>query len=194
MASINRTDYEGLINWLIAQREFLNNETHELITTNAFRNLIFELKPIYTGYASKSAIELHDGCISKMTPEHFNPRQRMSEKIIDGVKSGISKEILVGMLIEACRINYTTKDENKALEPLQKHKDYVPEEAYSELGIELVLHYGGKRGKKPRPLNIDGVFYTDAKYAAEYFSCGVQTVYNRVRNSGKKWSNWNFAC
>jgi hypothetical protein len=192
MASIKSDDYESIIDWVMNQSAFLGSESHELITINALRNLIFDAKLIYTGFASKAAINLHNGNITKMTKEHFNPRQKMAEKIVAGVKLRYSKEVLLEMLLDACKINYTTKAENDALKPYQKREDYVPAEAYKKLNIELILHKGGKKGKTPSKINIDGVTYTSANEVAEYFGCSAAAVYQRVNSQSKKWSNWNY--
>jgi hypothetical protein len=192
MASINKKDYEGLIDWIINQRAFLVQETHELITINALRNLIFDMKSIYTGYSSKAAIELHNGRISDMTPEHFNPRQRAAEKIVAAVKAGSSKQELVEMLLNSCKIHYVTCDENRALMPLQSQEYYEAEKAYAELGIELVLHSGAKKGKKPKQIVINGIIYDSAESVAQQFDITVPTVYSRLSGKIKKWSDWSY--
>lgn len=190
MAFIKTDDYETLVDWLFCQSTFLHKEEYYLITVSAFRNLIFDMKPIYSGYASKAAIELHDGALSKMTSEHYNPRQKMSQKIVGMVRDKASKEDVLSALIEACKVHKVTSDENTALRPYQRKEDYVPEEAYAALKIELVPYAWKPRQKS---IEVEGKIFGSAKEVAEEYNISIEIVRYRVASPSKKWVTWKYA-
>jgi hypothetical protein len=187
MAFIETDDYEALIDFLFCQSAFLHNEKHFLITIAGLRNLIFDMKHIYSGYASKAAIKQHNGYLSRMTPEHYNPRQKMAEKMVAMVKSGSSKEEVLSVLKEACKIHRVTSDENKNLRPHQRKEDYVAEKAYAEEKIELVLCVGKPRTKH---IEVEGKIFESAKSVSKEFSISIDVVRRRVKSKSKKWVSW----
>jgi len=189
MASINRKDYEGVVRWVINQKEHLHDESHKLITINSLRNLIFDLKTIWTGYASKAAIKKHNGRISNMTPEHYNPRQRMAEKIVEAVIENRSFDTILELLLDACKIHYVTNEENKKLIPLQRADNYVMEDAYSICKIELVPHTP-KRGRKANCVQFRDIVYNSPKEAAKALNVTTQTIRNYCKNENN--IEWNY--
>ena len=189
MAAIKSDDYESVVDWLFCQSTFLHNDKHYTITVNSLRNTIYEMKPIPTGFASKKAIEFFNGKTSAMTKEHFNPRQKMAEKMVNMVKSGASKEEVLEIFMEAVRIHWVHPLENKALIPYQREDDYIAEEAYKKCNIELVEHQSPPRTKL---IDVDGTIYESAKLAAQAFDISVQSARNRAAGKVKKYKNWKY--
>ena len=189
MAFIETDDYAALVDWLFCQSTFLHDEKHFLITIAGLRNLIFDMKNTYSGYASKAAIKKHNGYLSRMTPEHYNPRQKMAEKMVGMVQRGASKEEVLIVLKEACKIHRVTSEENDALRPYQKKDDYIPEEAYKKVKIKLV-EYAGK--PKTKPINIDGRVFASAKEVSNEYDMPIEMVRHRVKSESKKWVGWNY--
>ena len=137
MAGIQSNNYEAVADWAISQYWFLSNENHRLITINALRNILFDLKPIYSGYTSREAID-RGYKKSQMTVEHYHSRQRMATMIVGLVQNSAAYDEVLASIKEACMVHYTTKEENLALIPYQKQAGYIWEEAYAAVGIELV--------------------------------------------------------
>lgn len=147
-----RNNYGAVARWVINART--GDQDLEVITINALRNVLFDLAPIMSGYCSKAAIEECDGKLSKMVIEHYHSRQTMARKIVDLAKQTSNVDEVEELIKEACKAHRTTKSENMALVPYQKRSDYNWEEAYADVGIELV-EYDGPR----MDIKYDGVVY-----------------------------------
>lgn len=147
-----RNNYRAVAQWVMHNRT--DDSDLEVITINALRNILFDLAPIMSGYCSKAAIEECDGKLAKMVIEHYHSRQTMARKIVDLSKRTLNISKVEDMIMEACKAHRTTKQENLDLIPYQKQPDYVWEEAYAAVGIELV-EYDGPR----MDIKYDGVVY-----------------------------------
>lgn len=147
-----RNNYEAVARWVL--HNITADSDHEIITINGLRNILFDLSPIPSGYCSKAAIEEYDGKLTKMVKEHYHSRGRMARAIVDLAKQSADISKIQDLVMEACKIHRTTKQENLDLIPYQKQDDYNWEEAYAAVGIELV-EYDGPR----MDIKYDGVVY-----------------------------------
>lgn len=138
-----RQDYRLTGAWAVRLATIVKDDsTFHQHAVDTLRNNLFDLAPIYSGYASKAAIAEHGGKLTKMTWEHYHPRQKMARVILAMAMEGADLDSLELVIREACMCHRTTAGENTALVPYQKREDYVWEEAYASVGIELVQWNG----------------------------------------------------
>lgn len=109
-------------------------------------NEIYELPPIYSGYASKQALIEKYLNKTEWTKEHMWPRQMAGEALVQFVwnqskhkKYTICVDEMIDDLKDLTVVNYTTKNENMLLKPYQRKDSWVsPEYAYEMAKIELL--------------------------------------------------------
>ena len=114
--------------------------------------LVFEMTPIYTGFASVNALKAkykeskkpvkpgEEKTKLSWTLDHLTPRQVSGNRIVSAVLEDgyVDGAKLHRMLNEARKVNRVTKQENTALRPHQSVKAFVDAEtAYKAVGIEL---------------------------------------------------------
>jgi hypothetical protein len=133
------TKYEQAAHWIDKQKPHLDVPSHLHITINALRNVLFDLPCIYSGYTSQEAIN-RKYKRSQMTVEHYHSRQRSARSIVYMAMRGAPVDALADEIREACKVHYTTKEENLALIPYQRADDYDWREAYKACNIILVKH------------------------------------------------------
>jgi len=142
------------------------------------RNQIFDLGGSYTGYASKTAIQ-SDLSKSKLTEEHFYPRGKTADYIVNNLmdRSSFTISRCIAFLKSRTRVHMTTQRENLDL----RNYDHLPwRQAYAAAGIELVKHEFTR--KNSYVYNFNGIEYNNLKDMARDHGLSTETVRRRCMN------------
>jgi len=179
-----RGDYAAFANYCTQLVNLLkNNLAREEHVFQSIRQGIYDLKPIYSGYASVEAIKKYNGKIKKMCKEHYNGRAMCARKIIEYIKFSnvVNLSYLVNYIKKSSMVHYTTSEENNRLVKFQNKPGYNWEEAYKAAGIILVKYDGIQTWYL-----IKGIkYYKTKQELKDMFNCTLYAVDNMIEAKGQ---------
>ena len=175
-----REDYEAFANFCIGLVGLVGVREEHIF--QSIRHQIHDLKPIYSGYASRAAIKMYNGRVTKMTKEHYNGRANSARQIIQMIKDKVQYQQLLNFIKKSCNVHYTTPEENMSLVPYQNKENYNWEEAYAAAGIQLIPFNGVKIWYK-----IDGIKYIKTKQELQdLFGVSLYKLDSMIEEKGEE--------
>lgn len=179
-----RTDYEALARYTITVTNWIKHDPTLLkLQKDGLRNQIFDMKTIELGLVSEAAIATGKKK-AELTKEHIYPRNKSAIRIIKAVIDGASVDEIRDMIVQACQVVITTKEENHRLIPLQASDDYFWRTGYEQAGIKLVEYQFPTVQKYV--YKVDGIVYNTCQEAADAHGVSLYAAQQRFKSKAKK--------
>jgi len=156
---------------------------NDKIITHAIAEALFQAGPIHSGLMSKECKNLP---AAKMTNEHFFPRKKSADLIMEQVKKGKSVNRITNIILSRTRVHRVTSTQNHYLRKFQGGNYTNWQEEYAAAGIELIPF----ERKNAYTYTVEGEQFSTLGEAAEKYGLTPDGARYRFVSKSKKFSNW----
>lgn len=157
---------------------------NDKIITHAIAEALFQAGPIYSGLMSK---ECKDLPAAKMTNEHFFPRKRSADLIMDQIKKGKSVKRITNIALSRTRVHRVTPAQNQYLRKFQNAGYSNWQQEYAAANIELIPY----ERKNAYTYIVEGQQYNSLQEIAKKYNMTPDGARYRVLSKSNKFTDWN---
>ncbi len=163
--------------------ENVNQIGSSKMITHAIAEALFQAVPIHSGLMSK---ECEDLPAAKMTKEHFFPRKKSADLIMEQVKNGRSVNRITNIILSRTRVHRVTSIQNHYLRKFQGGNYANWQEEYAAAGIELIPF----ERKNAYTYTVESEQFSTLGEAAKKYGLTPDGARYRFVSKSKKFSNW----